>query len=118
MVDHTERSYTYPIVADPTWNYRWFGGEIIFNRNETIAIATGGAGAGGSILAGCGWIPAAGQIICGALGVALGLNASYFAAMYAGGKCGKYFVYFTSVPPPFSPAPQGQSQGQVGCPRG
>lgn len=113
VVSHTERSYTYPIVADPTWNDRWFGGEIIFSRNETAAIAAGGAGAAATILAGCGWIPVIGNTTCGTIGVTLGLSAAYFAAMLSGGKCAKFHYYV--IPFSIVPVPGGQSQGSVGC---
>lgn len=115
VVSHTERSYAYPIVADPTWNSRWFGGEIIFSRSETAAIAYGGGAAAATILGSCSWIPRVGRTICGALGAALGLNSAYFLGMYTGGKCGKYYIYFGPPLPTWTPAPGGQTIGDKGC---
>jgi hypothetical protein len=116
VVEHTAGDFTYPIVADPKWNSRWFGGELIFNHKETAAIAVGGAGAAATILGSCSFIPVAGQTVCAAIGAALGLNAAYFAAMQAGGKCGKFYITLSPVPL-YTPAPGGQRKGDLGCPR-
>lgn len=114
VVDHRGGNFTYPIVADPKWNTRWFGGEVIFNRHETAAIAIGGGAAAGSILGGCSFIPVPqAKLICAGVGAAVGLAASYFAAMQASDHCAKFYVFF--VPPSYVPAPKGQKRGDIGC---